>query len=111
MKRSILPMALAFALTGLLSLATADEKKVEKDVTLKGNLVCGSCALKETKKCENVLVVKEGDKETKYYLTANDVSKKYDEKVCGGDKIPVTVTGKVADKDGKKKLTATKIEG
>jgi hypothetical protein len=111
MKRSILPMALAFALTGLLSLALAEDKKADKEVSLKGDLVCGSCALKETKKCENVLVVKEGDKETKYFLTPNEVSKKYDEKVCGGDKIPVTVVGKVVDKDGKKKLTATKIEG
>lgn len=109
MKRATIPMVLAFALAGLLSIARGEVKG--KEVSLKGDLVCGSCALKETKACSNVLVVKEGGKDVKYFLVANDVSKKYDEKTCGGDKLPVKVTGTVAEKDGQKHLTATKIDG
>ena len=109
MKRGILSMALVIAMSGLVTLARAEDKKV----TLKGDLVCAQCALKEkdAKECANVLVVKEGDKETRYYLVHNDASKKFDSKTCGGGKTAVTITGSVADKDGKKVLTATKIDG
>jgi hypothetical protein len=106
MKTRLLSMVAAVVVLGLTSLAQA----AEKEVKLKGDLVCGSCALKEKGGCANVLVVKEGDKQTRYHLVANDVSKKYDEKTCGGDKIPVTVTGTLAEKDGKKVLTAKKIQ-
>lgn len=110
MKRSILPLTLAFALTAFLTVARA----ADKSVTLKGDLVCAKCALSEAdaKKCANVLVVKDdAGQETRYHLVANAESKKFDEKTCGGAKTPVTITGTVADQNGKKMLTATKIEG
>ncbi len=108
MKRFLIPMvAVVLGLVSQMNLAQA----AEKEVSLKGELQCGKCALNEAKECENVLVVKENGKEVKYYLARNGVSKKYDEKTCGGDKIPVTVTGQVAEKEGKKILTASKIEG
>ena len=106
MKRNFVSVVAVFALAGLLSVAWADEKK---ETTLRGHLQCGKCSLKEKGGCANVLVVKEGDAEVRYTLTKNEVSKPYNAKTCGGDKIKVSVTGTVAETDGKKMLTATKI--
>ncbi|MGA2498122.1 MAG: DUF6370 family protein [Tepidisphaeraceae bacterium] len=81
------------------------------DTTLKGTLTCAKCGLKETTECQNVLVVKDGEKTVNYYLTANDVSKGSHGAVCHGPKDNITVTGTVEEKDGKKWITASKIEG
>jgi hypothetical protein len=73
--------------------------------------MCAKCTLKkaDAAKCQNVLVVADKDgKETHYYIAKNDVSDKLGE-VCTG-KTPVSITGTVAEKDGKKWITATKIE-
>ena len=63
----------------------------------------------ETDKCQNVVQTMEDGKTVTYYLTQNKVSKDFHENVC---KAPhkVTVTGTVKEKDGKKTLTASKIE-
>ena len=79
-------------------------------VTLKGTLECSKCTLHETAACGNVLAVKEGTTEVKYYLVDNDLSKADHKDVCMGPKDGVSVTGTVAEKDGKKWLTATKID-
>ena len=82
-----------------------------KEVTLSGNAVCSKCVLKETKECQNVLQVAENGKTTNYYLTQNDVSKKFHDDICGTAGEKVTVTGTVSKgKDGKETLTASKIE-
>jgi len=82
-----------------------------KTVTLKGRLECGKCELKEAENCQNVLAVKGDDgKETKYYLTDNDISKKAHKEICTKPKENVTVTGTVTEKDGKEWLDASKIE-
>lgn len=82
---------------------------VASEVTLKGTIGCAKCALKETTSCQNVLMVKDGAKETKYYIENNEVAKANHGKVCGGT-APATVTGTVKDgKDGKKTLTPTAI--
>lgn len=80
------------------------------EVTLTGSVVCAKCTLKkaDAKECQNVLVVKDGDKADEYYIAKNTVSTKFGH-VCKGEK-PATVTGTVAEKDGKKWLTATKME-
>jgi hypothetical protein len=89
--------------------AVADEKLKEVKVT--GTLVCGSCALNETKKCTNVLQVKEKDKLVNYYLTDKGTDEVYHEKICGGEKLAgVTVTGVVSEKDGKKLIKPSKVE-
>ncbi len=80
-----------------------------KEVTLKGEMTCGKCGLKETSKCQNVLNATEGGKEVKYYLVENPVAKDGHSKVCGGS-APATVTGTVADEGGKKMLTASAIK-
>src|ERR1041385_5103323 len=77
--------------------------------TITGDGKCGKCALKETKECQNTVQVKEGDKTVTYYLVQNDVSKEFHEHICKGAK-KVKATGTVKEVDGKKQLTATKIE-
>lgn len=82
-----------------------------KEVTLKGTLTCAKCSLHEGTQCQNVLQVKEGDTTTNYYLLDNKLSKDSHSAVCRGSKEGVSVTGVVSEKDGKKWITASKIEG
>lgn len=98
--------AVAFAFVISLFGAIADAK--DKEVTLKGEMTCGKCSLKETDKCQNVLKVTEGGSETKYFLVHNDLSKKNHGKVCSGS-ANATVKGSVKDEGGKKVLTPTSI--
>ena len=96
------------------STANAVDKKPAKaaakgEVTLKGTMSCAKCFLKETDKCQNVLTVKEGDKDSKYYLAQNEVAKKNHGQVCGGT-ASATVKGAVGDADGKKILTPSEIK-
>ena len=91
----------------------ADEKpKAEvKEVKLTGTLVCGSCKLNESKKCANVLQVKDKDKTISYWLTDKASDEAYHEKICGGGELKdVTVTGVVTEKDGKKMVKASKVD-
>lgn len=80
-----------------------------KEVTLSGDMVCGKCSLKESKKCQNVLKVKDGAKETKYYLADSELAKKKYEPVCNSI-VKATVKGTVTDEGGKKILTASDIK-
>jgi len=73
-----------------------------KEVTLKGMLGCGKCSFHEAKACENVLKVKDGDKQESYLLADNAVSRANHEKVCG-PASPATVTGTVQDTKAEKK--------
>jgi hypothetical protein len=108
MKRQLTLLAAAVVmLAGAGFSGAADTKDV---VTLKGKLECSKCELKETAECGNVLSVKEGTKEVKYYLVDNDLSKGDHKDICTAPKDGVTVTGTVADKDGKKWVTASKID-
>lgn len=102
LRSGLLGFVMAVALT--LSANAAEESK-----TLTGEGKCAKCALKEAKSCQNALQVKDGEKTVTYYLTQNDVSKKFHENICSGPK-KITVTGTVKEVDGKKELTPTKIE-
>ena len=103
MKRSILATLLVAGLTMLVTARAADEK------TVTGEGKCAKCALKETKSCQNVVQVKEGDKTVTYYLTHNDVSKAFHDNICKENK-KIKVTGTVKEVDGKMELTPTKID-
>jgi hypothetical protein len=80
-------------------------------VTLKGTMTCAKCGLHESDTCQSVLQVKDGDATVTYYIADSDASKGTHEKVCKGAVENVTITGTVADKDGKKWITPTKIDG
>lgn len=96
----------AIATIGMLAVATrafADEK------TYKGEMVCAKCFLNkpDAKECQDVLLVKDAGKTTEYYITKNKVSQESGEACTTA--IPATVTGSIAEKDGKTWLTASKI--
>ncbi len=102
--RKLFPL---FAVFGLfVSVAAAFDGK---EVTLTGDGVCAKCALKETPTCQNAIKVEEGGKTVTYYLAPNAVAKKYHSTVCQAT-VKTKATGTVEEKDGKKILTATKIE-
>ena len=109
MKKLKLTLALltAVAVTSLTNTVFADDTK---DVTITGTMVCGKCTLHLTEKCQNVVQVMDGTNTVNYFLKQNEVSKAQHEAVCHGDSEKVTVTGTVKEKDGKKILTASKIE-
>jgi Family of unknown function (DUF6370) len=96
---SVMAVALLVGLVGVA--AAADE-------TLTGSVMCAKCTLKkaDAKECQDVLVVKAPDgKVAEYYITKNAVLEKFGH-TCKGEK-PATVTGAVAEKDGKMWITAT----
>jgi len=103
--KTVAKLGLALALVvGLVAVATA------ADETLTGNIMCAKCTLKkaDAKECQDVLVVKNGDKTSEYYVEKNDVAKAFGH-VCKDEK-PAVVTGKVTEKDGKMWITASKME-
>jgi hypothetical protein len=109
--RLAIALLAAVALAGFVTSVRAEDTAAkDKEVTITGNMVCGKCTLHETKSCQNVVQVTEDGKTVNYYLKQNDVSKKEHDAVCHGDSEKVTVTGTVKEKDGKKTMTATKIE-
>jgi hypothetical protein len=80
-------------------------------VTLDGKVVCAKCQLKkaDAKECQNVLVVKDKDGgDVQYYLARSEAADKFG-MVCMKEK-KVTVTGTVTEKDGRRWITATKID-
>ena len=97
--------------SGVQAAAGSDEGK-DKEVTLKGTILCAKCALKEkdVKKCTTAIVVKENDKEVIYYLDDQGAKESYHEEVCGGEKKAGLVVGVVATKDGKRWIKPSKVE-
>jgi hypothetical protein len=96
-------LAVAVLFAGASLLVRADEGT---KVTIKGQAQCAKCALHETTSCQNVVVVTENGKETKYYLEMNDVSKKAHQSIgfCGakqGTGPEVKVVG-ICKKEGEK---------
>lgn len=93
---------------GVVSVGTA--AAADKEVTLKGTILCAKCVLKETKKCTTAIQVKEDGKTVTYYLLDKGNQEDYHEAVCGGDKKEGTVTGVVSEKDGQKWIKPSKVE-
>jgi hypothetical protein len=102
---------LLMALIGLIGSFTGGSAMAvgSDEVTLIGEGKCAKCALHETDKCQNALLVKEGGKTVTYYLAPNQMSKAFHENLCQETK-KITVTGTVKEADGKKTMTVTKIE-
>jgi len=95
----MLAVAVLFTSFGLVVKAA-----VEKTITGEGQ--CAKCSLGETKSCQNAIVTKD---EGTYYLAQNAVSKKFHGNICKTTK-QVKATGEVSEEEGKKVLTASKIE-
>ena len=88
--------------------ATAQARPDKEEKTLKGTITCAKCDLGVESKCATVIKVKEGDKDVVYYLDQKS-DKANHSKICKTPKEG-TVTGTVSEKDGKKVVTATKVE-
>jgi hypothetical protein len=107
MRRNISLGLVVVAMLALVSFVKADDTST----TLKGTMTCAKCGLHQADECQSVLQVKDGDATVTYYIADSDASKGTHEKVCKAAVENVTITGTVADKDGKKWITPTKIEG
>ncbi len=109
MKQFKLTLALlaGLALASATMTTRADDAK---ETTITGNMVCGKCTLHITDKCQNVVQVMENGATVNYFLRQNGVSKAEHAAVCHGDSEKVTVTGTVTEEDGKKMMTASKID-
>jgi hypothetical protein len=86
---------------GALAAEKAD-KADKKEVTLKGDVLCAKCELKQARKCQTAIEVKEGDKKVVYYFKDKGAKETYHEEVCGGGRKAATVTGTVVEEGGKK---------
>ena len=106
--RSPIHMTLTLIAVGVL--VTGLRAQEEKEVTLKGTVLCAKCALKEGKKCQTAIQVKEGDQTVTYYFHDKGMKEDYHEAVCGGARKDGTVTGKVHEHEGKKYIKPTKVE-
>ena len=109
--RKLMMLAVAGVLFCGLALVKADDTKV----TIEGDGMCAKCALKETKTCQNAVIVTKDGKKTTYYLVHEGVSKKSHGSMgfcmaSKDDPIKVKVTGTVEKKDDKLFMTAEKIE-
>ncbi len=97
---------------GLAGAALAADKPAAKpaEVTLTGDVQCAMCILKkaDAKGCQDVLVVTDKAVKTEYYLVKNAVADKFGMS-CEAPRKAVA-TGTVSEKDGKKWLTASKLE-
>lgn len=97
---------------GLAGVAVAADQAAAKptEVSLTGDVQCAMCILKkaDAKSCQDVLVVTDKAGKTEYYLVKNAVSEKFGMS-CMKPR-PAVATGTVSEKDGKKWLTASKLE-
>jgi hypothetical protein len=76
-----------------------------EDIT--GKAVCAKCVLHETDKCQAAMQVTGPDgKVVTYYAEPNDKAKELHHEICKESK-DATVSGTVAEKDGKKVVTIT----
>ena len=107
MRRNLTIGLAIVAMFALVNFVRADDAPV----TLKGTMTCAKTGLKIADKCQSVLQVKDGDTTVNYYIADSDASKGTHDKVCPAAVDNVTITGTVADKEGKKWITPTKIEG
>lgn len=101
----VLSLGVVFALAVV---ATAEDKKDAKEVKLTGTITCAKCDLKETEKCETVIVVKEKDKKVVYHFDKDSHKKNHGE-VCQASKEG-TVTGTVSEMDKKHFVTVKSLE-
>ncbi|HTX21240.1 MAG TPA: DUF6370 family protein [Candidatus Aquilonibacter sp.] len=110
MKISKLIPALAAGLLLMVAAPRLFADNSTNEVTITGSMVCGKCTLHLTKECQDVVQVEKDGKTVNYFLTPNDVSNNAHEPICDpGNSEKVTVTGTVAEKDGKEVMTPTKI--
>jgi hypothetical protein len=111
MRKLLMLAAVGVMFASASALMANDDKKV----TVTGDGMCAKCALSETDSCQNAVIEDKDGTKTTYYLVHEGVSKKSHGSMgfCKATKdkpVKVKVTGTVEEKDGKKVMTAEKIE-
>ncbi len=103
MKRPALLHFIALGILGLSASTRAEEVK------LTGVGACAKCILSLTPKCQNAITVtgKDGKKEV-ILMEHNGVARDFHDVICQNE-IKVTATGTLAEQNGQKVLTPTKI--
>jgi len=101
-------VALVGALLLVLSDASVGGEKKAKDVTVKGKVTCAKCDLMQTDACATVIVTKKDGKETVLFFDPAS-HKKNHAAVCQAPKDG-SVTGTIAEKDGKKVITVKSVK-
>ena len=106
----VVVLGLAFAFVTVAQAQDKGKGDKDKDVTLTGTITCAKCDLKKEDSCMTVIVVKDkdGGKDVVYYLDKKSHAGNHKE-ICRTPKEG-TVKGKVSEKDGKKVITASKVE-
>jgi len=101
------PFLLCSAVLCVLSLSISARAE---DVKITGEASCAKCALNLTPECQNAITVtgKDGKKEV-ILAEQNAVAKDFHSVICQ-DPSKVKAEGVIAEKDGKKVITLTKIE-
>ncbi len=102
--RAALSVALALTLALVVS---ARVSAADKEVTLKGTILCAKCKLHETDDCTNAIQVKEDGKDVVYYFDDKGKKESYHKKICQKT-AEGSVTGTVSEKDGKKYIKPAK---
>ncbi len=92
-----------------MSVSTFAADKSSKEVTVTGDGMCAKCSLHQTDKCQDAIQTTENGQKVTYYLTDNKVAKNFHDNICK-ETHKVTATGKVHEENGKKMMTASKIE-
>jgi hypothetical protein len=80
----------------------------DKEVTIKGQVICAKCGLSKETKCMTVVTEKKDGKDIIYYFDT-DGHKKFHSGICQEAKDG-SVTGTVAEKDGKKTITVKDVK-
>jgi hypothetical protein len=107
MRSRALAVAAVLVVLGAVAAGTA----FAEEVTLKGTIACAKCTLKkpDAKECQNVLLVPGPDgKKVEYYMAPSKSADAVGE-ICMSTR-EATVTGTVSEKDGRKWITASKVE-
>ncbi len=104
MNRIALLTLAAFSLPGLSMPALAE------DVKITGEASCAKCALNLTAECQNAITVtgKDGKKEV-ILMEQNALAKDFHSLICQ-DPVKVKAEGVLAEQNGRKVITLTKIE-
>jgi len=100
------------ALVGALLLALGGaqaqgEKGKGKEVTVTGKITCAKCDLGVADKCQTVIVTKQDGKDVVLYFDPASHKKNHGQ-ICTSPKEG-SVTGTVSEKDGKKTISAKKV--
>lgn len=103
---------LCVSLTLLALCAVSAGAAVGKEVTLKGKIMCASCALNMPgiRKCTTCIRVKEGGKDVVYLFLDRGMREAYHHPICGGGAKAGMVTGVVFEKDGQKWIKPKEVK-